>query len=196
MKNISLVINIILVIVVGYLFVQVQSLKNNQASTVDSAPVKVLPMPEGNLSVVYVNSDTLLEKYTYYQNLKKQMEKSQKLAEAQIQMKADQLQKEIESYQEKGAGMSEMDRMKEEERLGRKQEEVVNFRKHLLDKLSDEEEAFQDSLHNRLITFLRGYNKSRNYKFILGYQKGSVILLADDSLDITKQVIEGINHAN
>ena len=83
--------------------------------------------------------------------------------------------------------------MKEEERLGRKQEEAVNFRKQLLEKLSDEEESYQDSLHNKLISFLKEYNKTHNYKFILGYQKGSGILLADDSLDITSQVIEGIN---
>jgi Skp family chaperone for outer membrane proteins len=36
-------------------------------------------------------------------------------------------------------------------------------------------------------------NEEMNYKFILGYQRGSGILLANDSLDITKDVIRGIN---
>ncbi|HNR20220.1 MAG TPA: OmpH family outer membrane protein [Bacteroidia bacterium] len=193
MKNLSLIINGILAIAVGYLFVQVQSIKKGSTPATETEHVKTLPMPGGNLSVVFLNSDTLLEKYTYYQNIKKQIERNQKLAEAQIQNKADQLQKEIEAYQQKGAAMSEMERMKEEERLGRKQEEAVDFRKQLLEKLADEEEAYQDSLHNRLISFLKDYNKSHNYKFILGYQKGSGILLADDSLDITPEVIEGIN---
>ena len=193
MKNLSLIINAALIIAVIVLFIQVQSLKSKEPGGSIAKSKDELPMPDGNLSVVYVNSDTLLEKYGYYQNLKKQMEKNQKLAEAQIQSKADQLQKEISAYQEKGAGMSEMERMKEEERLGRMQEEAVSFRKQLLEKLSNEEEAYQDSLHNRLVSFLKQYNKSRNYKFILGYQRGAGILLADDSLDITSQVLEEIN---
>lgn len=192
MKNLSLFINAILVVAVGYLFTQVQSLKKAELVK-DSQPAKALPMPGGTVSLVYVNSDTLLEKYNYYQGIKKQLEKNQKQAETQIQNKAEQLQKEIEAYQQRGATMSESERMKEEERLGRKQEEAVNFRKQLLEKLSDEEESYQDSLHNKLISFLKEYNKTHNYKFILGYQKGSGILLADDSLDITSQVIEGIN---
>lgn len=193
MKNLSLIINAALIIAVIVLFIQVQSLKSKEPGGSIAKSKDELPMPDGNLSVVYVNSDTLLEKYGYYQNLKKQMEKNQKLAEAQIQSKADQLQKEISAYQEKGAGMSEMERMKEEERLGRMQEEAVSFRKQLLEKLSNEEEAYQDSLHNRLVSFLKQYNKSRKYKFILGYQRGAGILLADDSLDITSQVLEEIN---
>lgn len=192
MKNLSLFINAILVVAVGYLFTQVQSLKKAELVK-DSQPAKALAMPGGTVSLVYVNSDTLLEKYNYYQGIKKQLEKNQKQAETQIQNKAEQLQKEIEAYQQRGATMSESERMKEEERLGRKQEEAVNFRKQLLEKLSDEEESYQDSLHNKLISFLKEYNKTHNYKFILGYQKGSGILLADDSLDITSQVIEGIN---
>lgn len=192
MKNLSLIINAVLAVAVAYLFYQVQSLKKSK--TPDTASYEQpLPKPSSELSVVFINSDTLLENYNYYQDLKNQIEKNQKSAEAQVQTLANQLENEIAAYQEKGAGMSEMERMKEEERLGRKQEEVVKFRKNLLEKLNSDDEAFQDSLHHRLTSFLKEYNKSRNYKFILGYQRGSGILLADDSLDITSDVIRGIN---
>ena len=50
-----------------------------------------------------------------------------------------------------------------------------------------------DSVHHHLTSFLRSMNEEMNYKFILGYQRGSGILLANDSLDITNEVIEGIN---
>ena len=35
--------------------------------------------------------------------------------------------------------------------------------------------------------------KNRNYHFIMGYTKDGAILLANDSLDITENVIEGLN---
>ena len=38
------------------------------------------------------------------------------------------------------------------------------------------------------------FNKDKNYAFILSYQRGSGVLLANDSLDITKPVLEGLNN--
>jgi len=37
------------------------------------------------------------------------------------------------------------------------------------------------------------FNKDKHYDFIMGYTRGAGILFANDSLDITKVVIKGIN---
>lgn len=190
MKNISLVLNIILLAAVIYLFVEVNKLKKSSASADTTAPVTVSGAPA---SIVFVNTDSLLQNYEFYKNLKSQLEKKQDNIQSIVENRAKQLEAEVRSYQERGASMSEAERAKEEERLGRKQEEIVSYRKQMLSQLSDEEDVLNDSLHNGILKFLKTFNKNKNYKFILGYQKGGGILLADDSLDITKQVIEGIN---
>jgi outer membrane protein len=48
-------------------------------------------------------------------------------------------------------------------------------------------------LYAKLSSYLKEYNKGKNYTFILGYQKGGGILFANDSLDITREVLDGLN---
>jgi outer membrane protein len=50
-----------------------------------------------------------------------------------------------------------------------------------------------DSVHSRLVAVLKDLNKSNNYFYVMGYQRGNGILFANDSLDITKQVLEELN---
>jgi outer membrane protein len=189
MKNISILINIVLLAAVIYLFVEVNKIKHAD-TTVSAQPLSVGGAPA---SIVYINTDTLLEHYDFYKNMKSDLEKKQETIDALIETRGKQLETEINSYREKAATMGEADRGKEEERLGKKQEDLVQMRKEMLAGLSKEEDKMNDSLHNSLISCLKDFNKGKNYKFILGYQKGGGILLAEDSLNITKQVIDVIN---
>jgi outer membrane protein len=63
----------------------------------------------------------------------------------------------------------------------------------MLDELSEEEEKIMNNIYKDLSEVLKEYNKSKGYHFILGYQKGSGILLANDSLNITDDIIRAVN---
>jgi outer membrane protein len=89
--------------------------------------------------------------------------------------------------------MTEEQRQKEEERLYRKQQDFGKMRQALLDELGEEEDKIMNNIYKDLSEVLKEYNKTRRYHFILGYQKGSGILLANDSLDITREIIEAVN---
>ena len=75
----------------------------------------------------------------------------------------------------------------------RKQQSLMADRENLLDKLKAEESDLTDSIHSDLMRYLKTYNKNQQYDFILGYSRGGGILFANDSLDVTKQVVEGLN---
>ncbi len=89
--------------------------------------------------------------------------------------------------------MSPEDRAREEEQLMGKQQQLMEMKQSLVDQLQMEESDMNDSIHNNLTRYLREYNKDKNYLYILGYQRGSGILLANDSLDITREILEGLN---
>ena len=42
---------------------------------------------------------------------------------------------------------------------------------------------------------LRDYGKAHNFQLVLTYQKGSGVLYANDSLNITEEIITGLNEA-
>jgi outer membrane protein len=189
MKNLSLVLNFVLLIAVAFLYYKVYSVKN-------VSPAPSIQVPVGPSSIVYVNSDSLLDNYPFFTKLKNSLEKKQDSIENILKSRGKSLENDIKAYQEKGATMTDQERQANEEALGKRQQELMMYKEDMTNEMARQEENLNDTLHNNLISILKKYNKDKNYHFILGYQKGSGILLASDSLDITKQIIEELNKEN
>lgn len=185
MKNISLTLNIILLIAVIFLYVKVYSNKTERAVVVQGKS------KDG--TIVFVNSDSLLDHYDFYLNLKSAFEKRRDSVDAVLQNKDKSLKSEAMQYQQKAESMSNQERQLTEDGLMQKQQSLVAMRDNLMVYLTNEEDKMNDDIHSHLVGFLKEYNKMHGYHYILGVQKGSGVLLANDSLDITNQVIEGIN---
>ncbi len=192
MKNLSLLLNLVLVVAVAFLFYKVYSQPEQILSS--SETKRTQPQDPMSDRIVFVNSDSLLDNYEYFNELKSQMESKRDSIDRLLQSKASSLEKEIMEYQQKAPGMTDAARMKTEEGLMKKQESAISLKDKLLDYLQNEETRMNDSIHSNLTNYLKELNKERNYLFILGYQRGSGILLANDSLDITQEVIVGINN--
>ncbi len=139
--------------------------------------------------IVYINTDTLLENYPYYDSLKKQFEKKHDSLDRIMTNRMKALENEIKAYQDRAIGMTEEQRQLEEERLLKKQQELGKMRQSLLNDLAEEEDRIMNDIYKNISTILKEYNQTRGYHFILGYQKGSGILFAHDSLDITREII-------
>lgn len=144
-------------------------------------------------AIVFINSDSLLIEYDYFNTSKKILEKKQDSIDDVLSSQAKVLEKDVMNYQNRAAGMTPDQRAGEEEKLMARQQGLMEMKQQLLEELQDSESAMNDSIHDNLHRFLKEYNKDKNYLYILGYQRGSGILLAHDSLDITKDVLDGLN---
>ncbi|MFI5219308.1 MAG: OmpH family outer membrane protein [Bacteroidia bacterium] len=187
MKNISLVLNAILIVAVAFLYYKVYLHK----SETEQVTPDMLVLPEA--TIVYLNSDSLLDNYPYFIRLKNSLENKQDSIEIILKGRGRTLENEIKQYQETGAGMTEQQRQTTEESLGRKQQEFMKYKEDMTDELAQEEGKLNDSLHHHLTDVLKKFNRNKNYQFILGFQKGGGILLANDSLNITSLVLEELN---
>lgn len=184
MKNIQTIINIALGAAVIFLLVKFYSPGENRAVIrSESVPSRM----------VYVNSDSLMDSYKLFQDMKTEIERRRDSVDKALTATGNALQADIERYQQRAAGMSPTERQLSEEALMLRQQKFVEAREQALDKLTIQEETLNDSVHNDLIGFLKEYNKNHGYDFIFGYQRGSGILFASDSLDITSDVLKGLN---
>jgi outer membrane protein len=192
MKNSSIALNVILVIAVGVLYY----LHFKRPSAVETVPVAkdaVLSFPKSNVSVVYVNTDTLLHNMEFYKTRKAEFEAKQERIKNDLKSESDRLQSDYEEYQQKGALMTDAERQKTEEQFMVRQQSLMKKKDEMVEKLDDEQAKFSEELYAKLTAYLKDYNKDKNYTYILGYQKGGGILLANDSLDVTRQILEGLN---
>lgn len=190
MNRIQIIINALLIAAVSFLAYQVYQCKNTCKS---QAGIPAIASTGSAPAIVYLSTDSLLEQYPYYDQLKKDFEKKHDSLDKMMSGKMKALENEIKAYQEKAPSLSDEQRQIEEERLYRKQQEFGKTRQSLLDELGEEEDKIMNNIYKDLSEVLKEYNKTRGYHFILGYQKGSGILLANDSLNITKEIIDAIN---
>ena len=193
MKNASLLLNTILVIAVAYLYYLhfKGSPESNPEDT--SSSVTLSPLPVSSGGIVYLNSDSLLDQFDFFKLKRKELESMQDKVKNELKVQGERLQKEIEEYQQQAVGMTDQQRQQKEEQLSFKQQQYLQKRDDATAKLEEEQNKSSEELYEKLGAYLKDFNKGKNYQFILGYQRGGGILYANDSLNITKQVIHGLN---
>ncbi|GAA4781627.1 hypothetical protein GCM10023231_06530 [Olivibacter ginsenosidimutans] len=147
-------------------------------------------------SIVYVNSDSLLANYTYFKDMQTKLQEKAKKTQEELQAKGNAFQREVADYQKNAATMTADQRKSTEERLARKQEELGKFNQNANQSFANDEAQEQEKLYNKVSDFLKAHAKEKGYKFVLTYSKGNPgVLFADERLEITKEVVEGLNAA-
>lgn len=187
MKNLSLALNIVLVIAVGVLYYLHFSGSKGSAGASNGL--------SSDLSVAYINSDSLLTKYEYFKEIQKKMEDKRGKLEGEYANRAQGLQTEIENFQRNGQNMSIAQARAVEEDLVKKQQNLMRYQESLSQELMVEEGKLQNELYDRIALYLKDYGTQNNLQLVLTYSKGSGVLFASDSLNITEQVLTGLNAA-
>lgn len=149
---------------------------------------------KNNEPIVYVNSDSLLTKYEYFKDLKVKLDTKSKAAQTDLAAKQQAFQREVAQYQQQQNTLPADQRAATEQRLARKQQELQAYQQNAGAALQDEQAKEQETLYNKIADYLKVYAKDKGFKMVLTYQKGnSAILYADPALDVTSEVIVGLN---
>ncbi|KQM64617.1 outer membrane chaperone Skp [Pedobacter sp. Leaf216] len=163
--------------------------KTTEIKKTDSATAAV----SASEKIVFVNQDSLLNKYEYYKDLKIKFEGKTKNAQADMQAKGQAFQREVAQYQQSASTLAADQRKSTEERLARKQQELQTYQQNAGGALQNEQAVETEKLYDKVAGYLKTYAKEKGYKMVLSYTKGSTILFADESLDVTSDVIKGLN---
>lgn len=147
----------------------------------------------GALSVAYVNSDSLLSKYEYFNDISAELEGKKAKLEKEYRNRAEGLQKEIENFQRTAQNMTINQAKAREEDLMVKQQNLYQYQQSLGQQLMQDEARLNEQLYNTVSDYLKEYSSSNEYHLVLTYTKGSGVLFADNRLDITSDVIDGLN---
>jgi outer membrane protein len=147
-----------------------------------------------SITVVFVNSDTLLNNYDYYKAVKTKLQDLSQKAQAEIAAKGQAFQKEVATYQKSASSLNLVQRTATEKRLAKKQQDLQALTQNTGKQLQDEEADQNSKLYDRIAMFLKSYTKLKGYKIVLTYSKANPSMLyGDESLDVTKDVVIGLN---
>lgn len=189
-NNISIGLNVVLLIAVVVLYVLHFS---GDSDTGEHEEVTVAA--PANLSIAYVNSDSLLKNYGFFQELEKQLIDKRDKLNIEYQNRAEGLQKEITNFQSTAGNMTISQARAVEEDLRTKQQNLMMYQEQLGQQLRQQESQMNTELYDKVSNYLDNYGKDKDLQIVLTYTKGSGVLYANEGLDITDQILEGLNDA-
>jgi outer membrane protein len=187
----SFIFNIVLAIAVVILYILHFTSKPQGPVFVNASDSTLMAMPAQGSA--FVNGDSLLENYDYFKNAKKDFEAKTLRTEKEIEAKRSVLELEFTNYQKMASSMSPEQRARTEESLMRKEQDLRLFSENAAAKLQEDQNKFNEQLFDKVSKYLKEHTKEKSYKIVFNFTKGSGILYANDSLDITNEVLEGLN---
>ena len=186
MKNLSLILNIVLLVAVGVLYY----LHFSGRSVDTLAGSSTQP---GDLKFAYIKSDSVLKNYEYLEVKKKQLEERTKKLDLEYRSRAQGLQNDINDYQRNVGNLTLSQARALEEDLNKKRQNLSMYEQSLTQELMNEEQKLNKELYDRVTVYLKKYGQEKGLQVVLKLDPTSDLLFGGDSLDITKEVIVGLN---
>lgn len=191
-KNISLILNGILVLAVAHLYYL-----NFSKKTTSDQPAIIMPHTSGGgVKIAYVNADTLDAKYEWLKTQKAALEQRVQNAEKSMYAKKESLVKDMSAFKQKADSgtIPPAELEKEYNVLMQRQQKLADEEGRLGKQLADEQQKAMNELMANVEAKLKSLQSQIGYDYILSYSKGGgQVLLANDSLDITAQVLQLLN---
>ncbi|MGA1978493.1 MAG: OmpH family outer membrane protein [Bacteroidales bacterium] len=188
MKKINIVLFAILFLAVAFLYYMHFSGHKKNGK-------KALPTEITANGIAFVNIDTVIYKFDMFYDRRQDLMAKQKKAEAELNAKGTQYQKDANDYQDKvNKGlMTRADAAEREKALYQEQQELVSLRDNLQSGLVEEEQVMNRQIIEYITSYLEANKSEYNYQYIIGKSFGSVVLYGDPGLDITRKVLDAIN---
>jgi len=194
MKNTSLIVNVVLGVALATLYVLHFSAKPKSAGYINNAD-DTTQVAFGEFPIAWVNVDTLLTNYDMYFDIQKELEDKGRKMEVDMTNRTRAFEKQMVDFQEKvQKGLvtrSTAQQMQQD--LAAKEQELYQFRDQLRMKFAEEEQVMLRKIQFNISEFLKEYNKDKGFQVILSGSFGGPLLYGHPSIEITKEVLEGLN---
>ena len=192
MKNTSLILSIIsLVAVVAFGIVSLTK-GGKTAAQAEGEAVEAVAC-EG--AIVYIDLDRILMEYDMANDLRSVVETKVQNIQAEVNRRGTKLEKDVKSFQEKMEKglMTRSVAEVQGQKLQQQELEFNNYAAQKQQEIQEEQVVMMNQLGDAIKTFLDKYNAEKQYAMILTNQGGAPVIAGDAALNITDDVLAGLN---
>lgn len=151
-------------------------------------------------SIVYFDLDRVLQEYDMANDLRSVAETKINSINQEVNRRGSKLEKDIKAFQDKiNKGL--MTQSVAEIQGKKLQDQQNNFQQYAAQKqqeIAEEQQVMMNQIADAIKTFIDGYNAEKGYAMILTTQGDILpapVVAADSTLDITDDILEGLNAA-
>lgn len=191
MKNLSIGLNVLLLIAVIVLYIL--HFSGNGKSTSNQGGTATV---NADAKIVYINMDTLLNNYTQSRELNEAFLKKLEANRTELNIKVKNFDREAAEFRNKVENNGFMTRERAEQAqmdLMIKQQNLQKLQQEMTENAQREQMEINRKLYDAITNFLTEYNKAKGFQLILSTTLGGNVLFAQEGFDITNEVVNQLN---
>ncbi len=197
MKQLSISLNVLLLILVGILFYL--HFEGNNKPAIKELPVNsrnvVSTGPETPSSKIgYFEMDSLQANYDYFKDALNHLKEKERVMNTELAGMEKDYQKKVNEWQKKGAAMSQAEADAAQRENAQLQQAYQVRKQSLEESFGKQSMEFKKDIKKKIEEYLKDYNKDKNYSYVLSYEP-DFIFLRDTTCNITHDLVKGLNAA-
>ena len=193
MKNTSLILSIIsLVAVVVFGILSLTKGGKTSEANVEGEAVEAAAS-KGD--IVYIDLDRILLEYDMANDLRSVVETKVQNIQAEVNRRGKKLENDVVDFQnkiDKGL-LTRTNAEVQSQKLQQQELEFNNYAAQKQQEIQEEQVVMMNQLGDAIQTYLTKYNEEKQYAMILTNSGGAPVITADAALDITDDVLAGLN---
>jgi outer membrane protein len=193
MKNISTIISIVALVVAGVVyFVQDREIGQLKKQSEGGKPA-VGTVAGPVFRIAYFDLDSLQTHYDYMKDVKNQAVDKENSMNQTLASQDRKNQLQIEAWRQKGNTMSQVEAQEANQKYQQMQQDFAAQKQQAEQELFKYEEGERSKIRKKVEDYIKEYNKTKNYSYIIAYDANAFIYNKDTLYNITNDLIQGLN---
>jgi outer membrane protein len=152
--------------------------------------VYTLSIPQ---KLVYVDSAKLVNEYRGMQDARAAYQKKAVTWKANIDTLTNEVHQQIVSYEKESSKLTAKERKLSEELIRTKQKQLMDYQQAMNTQAKQEDVKMTGEIVQQINAYLKKYGEENGYKIVMAATEYGNIAYADEGLDITEDVLKGLN---
>jgi outer membrane protein len=155
-----------------------------------SLSVYVFSTPQ---KLVYVDSAKLVNEYEGMKTARAAYQQKATSWKANIDTLTAEVQKQIFAYEKEVSKMTAKEKQLSQELIRTKQKQLMDYQQAMNTQAQQEDQKMTGDVLTQINAYLKKYGKAKGYKIVMAATEYGNIAYADEGLDITADVLVGLN---
>ena len=193
MKNTSLILSIVALVAV-VVFGALSLTKGEKGADVQKDG-EAVEAAASKGDIVYIDLDRILMEYDMANDLRSVVETKVQNIEAEVTRRGKKLENDVKEFQDKmNKGlMTRSVAEVQQQKLIKQEQDFNNYAAQKQQEIQEEQLVMMNQLGDAIKTFIDNYNVEKQYAMIITNNGGSPVVAANPALNITDDVLAGLN---
>jgi outer membrane protein len=192
MKQLNTIITAILALAVAVLFyLQFKGQAKPQKALPSSGSDSSFVSDEGRIA--YFEMDSVEQQYLYIKDVQNKLKARERTMRGELEGMRNGYMGRIQQLQSKAATMSQQEGEAAQAEINQMERNMQQKEAKLAQELQEEQFKLMQDINQRIEGFLTEYNADKGFSYIISRQSGDFIYFKDTTLNITNEVVKGLN---